>query len=112
MCRAQPIKHISGKCFVSDQRWRSCCKQHRKGKPQKKLTLTLALSQVASVDPGAGYYLQLENADAVSDVPQGIIVIGGIGEAEFSFTDAGVRTRPFTITQAQPQVRGGIFSCH
>lgn len=43
-------------------------------------------------------------------MPQGIIVIGGIGEAEFSFTDMGVRTRPFTITQAQPQVRAILFA--
>eukprot|EP00904_Undaria_pinnatifida_P002208 jgi/Undpi1/11989/HiC_scaffold_4.g01688.m1 len=66
--------------------------------------------QVAPFEPGAGYYLQVENADTAGEAPQGIVVIGGIGEAEFSFTEGAVRTRPFTITQAQPQVvLGDIF---
>ena len=47
----------------------------------------------------------MENADTAGEAPQGIVVIGGIGEAEFSFTEGAVRTRPFTITRAQPQVR-------
>ncbi|CAM9671087.1 unnamed protein product, partial [Ectocarpus sp. 12 AP-2014] len=66
--------------------------------------------QVPEVSTGAGYYLQLEDADEHHDGWQGHRIIGGVGETEFNLIGRGVRTRSFTIGHAQPEVSlGNIF---
>ncbi|CAM9902169.1 unnamed protein product, partial [Ectocarpus fasciculatus] len=66
--------------------------------------------QVPEISTGAGYYLQLEDADEHHDGWQGHRIIGGVGETAFDLIGRGVRTRAFTIGQAQPEVSlGNIF---
>lgn len=64
-------------------------------------------AQVPEISTGAGYYLQLEDADEHHDGWQGHRIIGGVGETEFDLIGRGVRTRAFTIGYAQPEVRLG-----
>lgn len=59
-----------------------------------------------SAQPGTGYYLQLENADAKA-TEKVVDIIGGVGEREFGLFGSGVRTRPFTIAPAQAKVGSG-----
>ena len=54
--------------------------------------------------PGAGYYLQLEDADEPHAGWQGQTIIGGVGQTEFDLIGRGVRTGAFTIALAQPEV--------